>query len=106
MATADDAAACDMVAPYSRGFGRASIAAVLGAPDGGLGLVGRALCVGGWVRTGRGALGGAIAAAAAGVRPQRHGEWGEYFLVRQCPGAAKQSGSSSGRRGSFKCNSC
>ncbi len=61
------AAAEDLVAPYSRSYGRTPIAAALrpaspgASGEGNLSLVGTELTVGGWVRTGREALAGALA---------------------------------------------
>lgn len=49
------------VAPYSRSYGRTLVATVLGAEGGGVGLIGRTLRVGGWVKTGREAGAGAFA---------------------------------------------
>jgi asparaginyl-tRNA synthetase len=56
----EQAAARDVVYPYSRSYGRANIATVLRAPDGGRGLVGATIRVGGWVKTGREAGAGAF----------------------------------------------
>ena len=51
----------DTVDPYCASYRRTSISKVLNAADGGVGLVGRALVVGGWVRSGREQGGGAFA---------------------------------------------
>lgn len=51
----------DLVWPYSRSYGRTSIKSVLGTEDGGKSMIGKTLRVGGWVKTGREAGGGAFA---------------------------------------------
>ena len=50
-----------LVSPYSRSCGRTDISTILTAEDHGLGLTGRKLRAGGWVKTGRVAGGGAFA---------------------------------------------
>jgi len=53
-------AALDTVAPYSRTYERTAISTILLSSDGGIGLVGRTMTLGGWVRTGREAGAGAF----------------------------------------------
>ena len=51
----------DLVAPYSRSYGRTMVATVLESESQGLAHVGRTIRVGGWVKTGREAGAGAFA---------------------------------------------
>lgn len=51
----------ELVAPYSRSYGRTLIRTVLQSESGGASLVGRTIRVGGWVKTGREAGAGAFA---------------------------------------------
>jgi asparaginyl-tRNA synthetase len=51
----------DLVAPYSRSYGRTLVNTILGAECGGLSFVGQTIRVGGWVKTGREAGAGAFA---------------------------------------------
>mmetsp|Transcript_36164 Transcript_36164/g.106823 ORF Transcript_36164/g.106823 Transcript_36164/m.106823 type:complete len:658 (-) Transcript_36164:132-2105(-) len=51
----------NLVYPYNKTYGKTSINVVVGREDGGKGLVGRTMRVGGWVKTGREAGAGAFA---------------------------------------------
>ncbi|KAL4434001.1 hypothetical protein ABPG75_000442 [Micractinium tetrahymenae] len=51
----------ELVAPYSRSYGRSLVASVLESESQGLSLVGKTIRVGGWVKTGREAGAGAFA---------------------------------------------
>jgi hypothetical protein len=51
----------ELVAPYSRSYGRTLVATVLESESEGLSLVGKTIRVGGWVKTGREAGAGAFA---------------------------------------------
>ncbi|CAG9465732.1 unnamed protein product [Pedinophyceae sp. YPF-701] len=51
----------DLVFPYSRSYGRVDIGTITRSPDGGKSLAGRTMRIGGWVKSGREAGGGAFA---------------------------------------------
>jgi hypothetical protein len=56
-----EAAARQLVAPYSKSFGRTMIATILDSESQGVEFVGRTIRIGGWVKTGREAGAGAFA---------------------------------------------